>query len=181
MSSRNGNFSDRLCICLSFICICLLLGSSELKCKLADVRFCACRVHAGVNNAARRTVWIFISCVPVTVTHVPVTQSLWWVQFGKYYTHSSLKISCGVYCILPLHWDICAFLVFIHTMHSCVRTHIWVYINVVCLLEGWGCTDLFIASVPVSHHVSRIDCSLSPVCLWPPVDAFVAKLPNVLL
>lgn len=36
----------------------------------------------------------------------------------------------------------------------------------ILVLEAGGCSDLCIASVPKTHHVSRRDSSLSPLCVY---------------
>lgn len=75
------------------------------------------RVCATMNNEVR----IFISCVLVTATHVPVHHNLGWMRLGMKCTHTRKKDACLLYKP-PQRRDIYRFPPF--------RSHLHVYVSV---------------------------------------------------
>lgn len=116
---------------------------------------CAHAVNERVNNAFRITVWIFISFVLVTVTRVLVSQSPRW---------------CTHVLILRLYAaSLLWYLLILSFYPRCVHVYTFIFdvILMLCVcLRVEESADLFIASVTKSHHISRIDSSSSPLCIY---------------
>lgn len=122
-----------------------------------------CCVFVLFSPNAWKAVWIFISRALVAVTHVPVTQSPRCLQLHI----QTRPQSSGVHGSIPLFWNNCAFYAFYSHFVFMFTQAFFELIKCGVFAEGeGGCTDLFITSLPKSHHVSRIDSSSSPLCVY---------------